>query len=57
MRDILIERNLYQVIFEEVVTKLADVFKVDVARQRFDSVHIFSNMRHLGTISLVVEQV
>jgi hypothetical protein len=57
MRDILIERNLYQVIFEEVVTTLADVFKVDVAKQRFDSVHIFSNMRHLGRLGLFVKTI
>jgi len=57
MRDLLIERNLYQVIFEEVVTKLADVFKVDVAKQRFDSVHIYSNMRHLGRLGLFVKTI
>jgi len=57
MRDILIERNLYQVIFEEVVTTLAEVFKVDVAKQRFDSVHIFSNMRHLGRLGLFVKTI
>lgn len=57
MRDLLIERELYQVIFEEVVTKLADVFKVDVAKQRFDSVHIFSNMRHLGRLGLFVKTI
>lgn len=57
MRDTLIERNLYQVIFEEVVTTLADVFKVDVAKQRFDSVHIFSNMRHLGRLGLFVKTI
>ena len=57
MRDILIELNLYHVIFEEVVTKLADVFKVDVTKQRFDSVHIFSNMRHLGRLGLFVKTI
>ena len=57
MRNILIERNLYQVIFEDVAKKLADVFKVDVAKQRFDSVHIFSNMRHLGRIGLFVKTI
>ncbi len=57
MRDLLIERNLYQVIFEEVVTMLADVFKVDVAKQRFDSVHIYSNMRHLGRLGLFVKTI
>ena len=57
MRDILIERNLYTVIFEDVVTKLAEEFKVDVSKQRFDSVHIFSNMRHLGRIGLFVRTI
>jgi len=57
MRDLLIERNLYQVIFEEIAKKLADVFKVDVAKQRFDSVHIFSNMRHLGRLGLFVKTI
>ncbi len=57
MRDLLIERNLYQAIFEEVATKLAEVFKVDVAKQRFDSVHIFSNMRHLGRLGLFVKTI
>jgi len=57
MRDILIERGLYQVIFEEVVTRLAEVFKVDVSKQRFDSVHIFSNMRHLGRLGLFVKTI
>mgnify|MGYP001561264774 CR=1 FL=1 len=57
MRDLLIERNLYQVIFEEVAKKLAEVFKVDVAKQRFDSVHIFSNMRHLGRLGLFVKTI
>src|SRR3990172_2793162 len=57
MRDLLIERNLYQVIFVEVAKKLADVFKVDVAKQRFDSVHIFSNMRHLGRLGLFVKTI
>ena len=57
MRSILIERNLYHVIFEDVVKKLAEVFNVDVTRQRFDSVHIFSNMRHLGRIGLFVKTI
>ncbi|OGW18198.1 MAG: hypothetical protein A2072_01780 [Nitrospirae bacterium GWC1_57_7] len=57
MRSLLIELNLYQVIFEEVVKKLADVFKVDVSKQRFDSVHIYSNMRHLGRLGLFVKTI
>ncbi len=52
MRDLLTKEGLYTVLFENTAQKLADVFKVDFAKQRIDSVHIKSNMRHLGRISL-----
>jgi hypothetical protein len=45
-------KNGYDVIFETVADKLAKVFAVDVTKQRLDSTHIFSNMRHLGRIGL-----
>jgi 5,10-methenyltetrahydromethanopterin hydrogenase len=57
MRAVLTERNLYQDIFNEVTMKLAEVFSVDVSKQRFDSVHIFANMRHLGRIGLFVKTI
>jgi len=57
MRNVLTERNLYQDIFNDVTKKLAEVFSVDVSKQRFDSVHIFSNMRHLGRIGLFVKTI
>ena len=57
MRDILIERGIYKDIFEDVAEKLAEVFTVDISKQRFDSVHIFSNMRHLGRIGLFVKTI
>ena len=57
MRETLTERGIYTAIFEEVTTTLAEVFKVDVAKQRFDSVHIFANMRHLGRIGLFVKTI
>jgi hypothetical protein len=57
MRSVLTERNLYQDIFNDVTKKLAQVFSVDVSKQRFDSVHIFSNMRHLGRIGLFVKTI
>ena len=57
MRAVLTERNLNQGIFNDVTTKLAEVFSVDVSKQRFDSVHIFSNMRHLGRIGLFVKTI
>ena len=54
MRDLLARENLSGVIFETVTDKLAKLFSVDTAHQRLDSVHIFSNMRHLGRIGLFV---
>lgn len=57
MRNVLTERNLYQDIFNDVTNKLAEVFSVDVSKQRFDSVHIFANMRHLGRIGLFVKTI
>lgn len=57
MRDNLTYRNLYNDIFERAVARLADVFSADVSRQRIDSVHIFSNMRHLGRIGLFVKTI
>jgi hypothetical protein len=54
MRHLLTEQNLYRVLFENVTDKLAKVFSVDRSRQRYDSVHLFSNMRHLGRIGLFV---
>ena len=57
IRDTLTERGIYTAIFEEVTTTLAEVFKVDITKQRFDSVHIFSNMRHLGRIGLFVKTI
>ena len=52
MRSLLTEQNLYGLLFESVTDKLAQVFSVDTSKQRCDSVHIFSNMRHLGRIGL-----
>ena len=52
MRKLLTEQELYNLLFERVTDKLAKVFSVDVSKQRCDSVHLFSNMRHLGRIGL-----
>ena len=52
MRRLLTEQHLYRVLFESVTDKLAQVFSVDTSKQRCDSVHLFSNMRHLGRIGL-----
>ena len=54
MRKILTEHDLYVPLFESVTDKLAKVFHVDTSKQRVDSVHIQSNMRHLGRLGLFV---
>jgi len=53
-RSIMTEHNLYGPIFEAIGDELRKVFKVDTSLQRIDSVHIFSNMRHLGRIGIFV---
>ena len=57
MRDHLTEKGLHKVLFDKVAQKLAKVFKVDLSKQRIDSVHIHSNMRRLGRISLFVKTI
>ena len=51
-RQILIENNLEQLMFENIGDKLAKVFNVNTDKQRIDSVHIKSNMRRLGRIGI-----
>jgi hypothetical protein len=53
-RFIMTENNLYDPVFEAIGDKLGKVFDVDTSLQRIDSVHIFSNMRHLGRIGIFV---
>lgn len=57
MRDHLTDQDLHKVLFETVTRKLANVFSVDLSKQRIDSVHIQSNMRRLGRISLFVKTI
>jgi len=51
-RNIVVENNLEKDMFHAVTDKLAQVFKVNVGKQRIDSVHIKSNMRRLGRIGI-----
>ena len=53
-RFIMTENNLYDSVFEAIGDELGKVFDVDTSLQRIDSVHIFSNMRHLGRIGIFV---
>lgn len=57
MRKIVTENNLDQVLFEKVVDILAKEFSVDTSKQRLDSVHIKSNMQHLGRIGIFVRSI
>ena len=52
MRDKLTTDGIYNEIFNTSLQTLAELFKADLAKQRMDSVHIQSNMRHLGRIGL-----
>ena len=54
MRHLLTEHGLFQALFEIPTTQLARLCGVAPSLQRLDSVHIFSNMRHLGRIGLFV---
>lgn len=52
MRKLMITYNLDTLMFANISDKLAKVFDVDTKKQRIDSVHIQSNMRKLGRISI-----
>lgn len=54
MRDQVGRLGLEQALFENVTDALAKLFALDPSKQRLDSVHIFSNMAHLGRIRLFV---
>ena len=57
MRGILTKKKLDTVLFSQITDKLARVFSVDTRNQRLDSVHIESNMRHLGRIGIFVRAI
>jgi len=54
MRQIMTDNNLYVPLFDSVTKKIESLFPVDCDKQRQDSMHIHSNMRHLGRIGLFV---
>jgi len=53
MRHKVADRELDTVLFHQVTDKLAQVFEVDTAKQRLDSVHLKSNMRKLGRLGIL----
>lgn len=57
MRDMVGRLGLEQSLFENVTDALKRLFDLDPSKQRLDSVHIFSNMAHLGRIRLFVKTI
>ena len=57
MRDMLSTDGIYDEIFDKTLATLQKIFRVDLKKQRIDSVHIKSNMRHLGRIRLFAETI
>lgn len=57
MRDHVGRLGLDQTLFENVSEALTKLFDLDTSKQRLDSVHIFSNMAHLGRIRLFVKTI
>jgi len=56
-RNIVAQNNLEDDIFKASTNRLAQVFKVNIDQQRIDSVHIKSNMKRLGRISIFSESI
>ncbi len=57
MRDKLSTDGIYDEIFDKTLATLQKIFRADLKRQCIDSVHIKSNMRHLGRIRLFAETI
>ncbi len=57
MRYKLTTDGIYTEIFDTVLKTLATKFEVDLKKQRMDSVHIRSNIRHLGRIGQFVKTI
>jgi hypothetical protein len=55
MRERITQAGLHDIIFDKVAEKLIAEFKVSPENQRLDSMHITSNMRHLGRIGILVQ--
>lgn len=57
IRDIVARHGLQDSLFLNVTDALKKLFSLDPSKQRLDSVHIFSNMAHLGRIRLFVRTI
>ena len=52
MRSIMTKYGLYDSVFKAIADEFIEIFDLDTSLQRIDSVHIFSNMKHLGRIGI-----
>jgi len=57
MRALMSKHGLEAKVFSALTGHLAKVFSVDADKQRLDSTHIFSNMKHLGRIGLFMKTI
>jgi hypothetical protein len=56
-RQMVIEENLYSILFDGLTDALRTAFDVDTDTQRLDSTHVQSNMRKLGRIRIFAETI
>ncbi len=56
-RKVMTDNNLDTEVFNQSTEKLSQVFNVDTEKQRLDSVHIKSNMRHLSRIGIFAKSI
>ena len=52
MRSVMTKYGIYDRVFDAIGDELIKIFDADTSLQRIDSVHIFSNMKHLGRIGI-----
>jgi competence protein ComGF len=57
MRDIIAENDLASTIFENVTDIMVKALKIDVSKQRLDSVHVNSNMTKMGRVRLIARAI
>jgi len=57
VRDVMSRHGLEGDVFAAVTGNLAAHFEVEMGKQRLDSTHIFSNMKHLGRIGLFMRTI
>ncbi|MCK5793552.1 MAG: transposase [Anaerolineales bacterium] len=55
MRTMVMQDSVAPIIFDRITHKLKSIFEVNTEQQRLDSMHIFSNMRHLGRVGLIAQ--